>query len=38
MLSFGISYLNLIKFPYFADTAEREDSGQKQRGYGLNRG
>jgi hypothetical protein len=31
MLSFSISYPDLIKFPYFADTTEREDRGEKQR-------
>jgi hypothetical protein len=29
MLSFSISYSDLIKFPYFADTAERGDRGVK---------
>jgi hypothetical protein len=29
MLSFGISYPDLIKFPYFADTTERGDRGAK---------
>jgi hypothetical protein len=30
MLSFNISYWDLIKFPYFADTTEREDSGRRR--------
>jgi hypothetical protein len=29
MLSFNISYPNLIKFPYFANTTERWDKGMK---------
>ncbi len=29
MLSFSISYWDLIKFPYFADTIERGDRGWK---------
>jgi hypothetical protein len=29
MLSFSISYRDLIKFPYFADTTERGDRGWK---------
>jgi hypothetical protein len=29
MLSFSISYPNLIKFPYFANTIERWDKGVK---------
>jgi hypothetical protein len=29
MLSFSISYLDFIKFPYFADTTERWDRGAK---------
>jgi hypothetical protein len=29
MLSFSISYPDLIKFPYFADTTERWDRGAK---------
>ncbi len=29
MLSFSISYWDLIKFPYFADTTERGDRGWK---------
>jgi hypothetical protein len=28
MLSFAVSYPDLIKFPYFADTTERGDRGQ----------
>jgi hypothetical protein len=35
MLSFSISYPNLIKLPYFADIAESEDSGPKQRILGV---
>jgi hypothetical protein len=31
MLSFSVSYPDLIKFPYFADTTERGDREQKQR-------
>ncbi len=31
MLSFSISYSDLIKFPYFADTTERGDRWRKQR-------
>jgi hypothetical protein len=31
MLSFSISYPDLIKFPYFADTTERGDRRPKQR-------
>ncbi len=39
MLTFSISYLDLIKFLYFADTTERGDRGRKQRGIGgWNRG
>jgi hypothetical protein len=34
MLSFSISYWDLIKFPYFADTAER---GVKAEGIGGER-
>jgi hypothetical protein len=30
MLSFNISYPDLIKFPYFVDTTERGDRGRKQ--------
>jgi hypothetical protein len=30
MLSFSISYWDLVKFHYFADTTEREDKGWKQ--------
>jgi len=30
MMSFSISYWDLIQFPYFADTIERGDSGWKQ--------
>jgi hypothetical protein len=30
MLSFSISYPNLIKFPYFADTIEKGDEDRKQ--------
>jgi hypothetical protein len=30
MLSFRISYWDLIKFPYFADTTERVDGGGKE--------
>jgi hypothetical protein len=29
MLSFSISYPDLIKFPHFADTTERADRGAK---------
>jgi hypothetical protein len=29
MLSFSISYPDLIKFPYFVDTTERGDKGPK---------
>jgi hypothetical protein len=29
MLSFSISYPDLIKFPYFVDTTERGDRGAK---------
>jgi hypothetical protein len=29
MLSFSISYPDLIKFPYFADTTKRWDRGAK---------
>jgi hypothetical protein len=29
MLSFSISYPDLIEFPYFADTTERGDRGAK---------
>jgi hypothetical protein len=29
MLSFSISYPDLIKFPYFADPTQREDRGAK---------
>jgi hypothetical protein len=31
MLSFSISYWDLIKFPYFADTSERWDGGGESR-------
>jgi hypothetical protein len=31
MLSFSISYPDLIKFPYFAETTKRGDRGQKER-------
>jgi hypothetical protein len=31
MLSFSISYWDLIKFPYFPDTTERGDRGWNQR-------
>jgi hypothetical protein len=31
MLSFTISYPDLIKIPYFANTTERGDRGGKQR-------
>ncbi len=30
MLSFSISYLDLIKFPYFVDTTERGGRGEKE--------
>jgi hypothetical protein len=30
MLSFSISYWDLIKFHYFANTIERQDMGWKQ--------
>jgi hypothetical protein len=30
MLSFSISYLDLIKFPYFADLIQRGERGWKQ--------
>jgi len=30
MLSFNISYLDLIKFPYFVDTTKRGDNGWKE--------
>jgi hypothetical protein len=30
MASFSISYWDLIKFPYYADTTERRDRGWKQ--------
>jgi len=29
MVSFTISYPDLIKFPYFADTTERGDRGRR---------
>jgi hypothetical protein len=32
MLSFSISYPDLIKFPYFADTTEREGIGGETEG------
>jgi hypothetical protein len=32
MLSFSISYPDLIKFPYFADTTQRGDKGGGERG------
>jgi hypothetical protein len=32
MLSFSISYSDLIKFSYFADTTERGDRGVRERG------
>jgi hypothetical protein len=35
MLSFSISYPDLIKFPYFANITERGDRGQKQRRQGV---
>jgi hypothetical protein len=35
MLSFSISYPDLIKFPYFADTTERGDNGLKGEGIGA---
>jgi hypothetical protein len=35
MLSFSISYPDLIKFHYFADTTGRGDRGRKQRRYGV---
>jgi hypothetical protein len=35
MLGFSISYPDLIKFPYFADTTERGDRRRKQRRYGV---
>jgi hypothetical protein len=31
MMSFSISYPDLILFPYFADTTERGDRGPKHR-------
>jgi hypothetical protein len=31
MLSFSISYWDLIKFPYFVDTTERGDPGERER-------
>ncbi len=30
MLSFSISYQDLIKFPYFADTTEKGDRGESR--------
>jgi hypothetical protein len=30
MLSFSISYWDLIKLPYFADTTERQDRGERE--------
>jgi hypothetical protein len=30
MLSFSISYPDLIKFPYFVDTTERGDRGERE--------
>jgi hypothetical protein len=30
MLSFRISYLDLMKIPYFADTIERGDRGERR--------
>jgi len=30
MLSFGITYPDLIKFPYFEDLTERGDRGSKE--------
>jgi hypothetical protein len=30
MLSFSISYWDLIKFPYFADTIERGEGGERE--------
>jgi hypothetical protein len=35
MLSFSISYWDLINFHYFADTTERGDRGWKQREQGV---
>jgi hypothetical protein len=35
MLSFSISYPDLIKFPYFVDTTERGDRARKQRREGV---
>jgi hypothetical protein len=32
MLSFSISYLELIKFPFFADTIERGDRRNETEG------
>jgi hypothetical protein len=37
MLSFSISYSNLVKIPYFVDTTEREDRWRKQRRIGGER-
>jgi hypothetical protein len=30
MLSFNISYMDLIKFPYFVDTTKKGDNGWKE--------
>jgi hypothetical protein len=30
MLSFSISYRDLIKFPYFADATQRGDRGERE--------
>jgi hypothetical protein len=38
MLNFSISYPDSIKFPYFADTIERRDRGQKERRGGETEG
>jgi hypothetical protein len=35
MLSFSISYPNLIKISYFADTTERGDRGAKAEEIGV---
>jgi hypothetical protein len=38
MLNLRISYPEIIKFPYFADTTERGDRGRKQRRWGETEG
>jgi hypothetical protein len=38
MLSFSISYSDIIKFHYFAYTTERGDKGWKQRVWGVKEG